>query len=299
MGGGGGDLVGLVSDNGGLSNVVGLDGQLVVDDGVGAGVSGHDGGGRVGGNGLGVDMGLVDNLLDGVDLVGGLDVDGTWNVIGDGVGDVLVDNDGALNGDGDVDGDINVVLVDLSNGDDVGLLGSDPGVGPHGGEGLGDGDGIGRGGSSWDGCGGDGGVSGGGNGQDGGGQGLDGNVVLGSGVLVGGSGLGDDLVMALDVLVAGLDLLVSGVHGLVTDNTELGVGGLYSGSTGVAVMGLTNGDGGGDGAADHAVVDKTGGMTGVTGVANVTHGGSAGHARGKGKGDHKSEIGRASCRERV
>ena len=154
VGGGGGDLVGLVSDNGGLSNVVGLDGQLVVDDGVGAGVSGHDGGGRVGGNGLGVDMGLVDNLLDGVDLVGGLDVDGTGNVIGDGVGDVLVDNDGALNGDGDVDGDINVVLVDLSNGDDVGLLGSDPGVGPHGGEGLGDGDGIGRGGSSWDGCGG-------------------------------------------------------------------------------------------------------------------------------------------------
>ena len=50
---------------------------------------------------------------------------------------------------------------------------------------------------------------------------------------------------------------------------------------------MTNGDGGRDGAADHAVVDKTGGMTGV---ANVTHGGSAGHARGKGKGDLRSKY---------
>merc|ERR1719209_2021492 len=39
---------------------------------------------------------------------------------------------GALNRDGDMDGHVNVVVLDLNLGDDVGLLRGDPGVGPHG-----------------------------------------------------------------------------------------------------------------------------------------------------------------------
>lgn len=267
-----------VSDNGGLGNVVGLDSQLVVNNGVGLGVGGHDRGGGVGSNGLSVDMGLVDDLLDGMDLVGLGNVDGTGNVIGDGVGDVLVDNDLTLDGDGDMDGHINVVLVDLGDGDNVGLLGSDPGVGPDGGKGLGDGHGVSGGGTGGNRGGGDGSIGSGGSGQDWSGQGLDADVVLGGGGLVGGGGLGNDLVVALDVLVAGLDLLEAGVHGLGADNTVLGVGGDLSGSGGVAVVGLVGGHGTGHGLAEVGSADGTG-------VAEVANAGGAGDAGNKGEGD--------------
>merc|ERR550519_2585031 len=132
---------GVAGDGGNVSNSVLNVGRLDTDgdmDGFvdGGGVSGNDGLGRVDVVGGVVDVGGLDNLLDGVDLVGSGDGDspGHSNLVGG--GHVLVHNDLTLNRDGDMDGDINVVVLDIDLGDDVGLLGSDPGVGPHGSEDL-------------------------------------------------------------------------------------------------------------------------------------------------------------------
>merc|ERR1711936_1298198 len=120
-----GNDVGLLSVHG---NVDGL-----VDWG---GVGSDDGLLVVGGVGGVVHMGGLDDLLDGVHLVRGRHGHGTGN--GDLVRgrDVLVHNHGALNGDGHMDGHVNVVVLDLNLRDDVGLLRGDPGVGPHRGEDL-------------------------------------------------------------------------------------------------------------------------------------------------------------------
>merc|ERR1719291_1681290 len=100
-----GDDVGLLSVHG---NVDGL-----VDWG---GVGGDGGLLVVGGVGGVVNMGGLNDLLDGVDLVRGSHGDGTGNrdlVRGR---DVLVHNHGALNGDRHMDGDVNVVVLDLNLG---------------------------------------------------------------------------------------------------------------------------------------------------------------------------------------
>merc|ERR1712106_406319 len=87
----------------------------------------NSGGGHVG-NGRGLSVG------NSGDDVGLLSVHGTGD--GDLVrgSNVLVHNNGALNGNGHMDGHVNVVVLDLDLGDDVGLLRGDPGVGPHRGE---------------------------------------------------------------------------------------------------------------------------------------------------------------------
>merc|ERR1719210_1354638 len=120
------------------------DGGGGVDSGDGSGVDsggnsvsnvlGDNRGGRVGGVGGVVDMGLLNDLLDRVDLVGlgHMDGPGHLNVVG--LGHVLGHDDLPLNGDGDMDGHVNVVLVDLELGHDLGLDRGDLGVGPDRGE---------------------------------------------------------------------------------------------------------------------------------------------------------------------
>merc|ERR1719430_93011 len=104
----------------------------------GGSMGNSDRGGNMGSVGLGVggvvDNGLLNNLVDVVNLVGGSDRDGTGNLNSVGLGNLLGNNDLSLNGDGDLDGDINIVLVDLELGNNVGLDGGDLGVGSYGGE---------------------------------------------------------------------------------------------------------------------------------------------------------------------
>jgi len=90
--------------------------------------------GRVGLVSSMVDMRGLYNLLDGVDLVGSGNWDGTWdgNVIRS--SDMLVDSDDTLNRGWDMDRDINIVLLYIDLRDDVGSLRSDPGVSPDRGE---------------------------------------------------------------------------------------------------------------------------------------------------------------------
>merc|ERR1711863_89209 len=81
-------------------------------------------------------MGGLHDLLDRVHLVRGRHGNGTGHRDLVRLRDVLVNNHSALNRDGDMDGNVDIVVLDLNLGDDAGLLRGDPGVGPHGSEDL-------------------------------------------------------------------------------------------------------------------------------------------------------------------
>merc|ERR1719209_2139644 len=184
-------------------------------------VSGDDRGGGVVGVSGSVDVGLLNHLVDGVNLVGSGNRHsaGHGNLIGG--GHVLVDNDLTLDGDGHVHGHINVVLVHLQLGHDVGLDRGDSGVGAHGGSNLPDGDGVSGSRSSGDGGRGDDSLRGRHMGKARGGQGTGLNQVLGLTGNIRAGGLGDHLLVGLHILVAGLHLLGADLHGLVADNSIL------------------------------------------------------------------------------
>jgi len=226
-----GDDVGLLSVHG---NVDGL-----VDWG---GVGGDDGLLVVGGVGGVVHMGGLDDLLDGVHLVRGRHGHGTGD--GDLVRgrNMLVHNHGALNGNGHMDGHVNVVVLDLNLGDDVGLLRGDPGVGPHRGEDLLLDNGVSRGRASRDRCRGDGSHVGGSVRDDRGRQRTGLGQGLGSSSDVAGGRLGNDLLTSRDVGVTSDHAGVSGLHNLAADNSVLGVLLNHWGASGVGLVGLASDD---------------------------------------------------------
>ena len=257
-----GDDVGLLSVHG---NVDGL-----VDWG---GVGGDDGLLVVGGVGGVVNMGGLNDLLDGVDLVRGSNRDGPGDRDLIGLGNVLVHNDGALNGDGDMDGHVNVVVLDLNLGDDVGLLRGDPGVGPHGSKDLLLDNGVSGGGTSGNRRGRDGSHIGSSLGDDGRRQRAGLSQGLGGSSHVAGGGLGDDLLAGWDMGVASDHAGVSGLDNLASDDSILGVLLNNRGTSGVGLVGLSGDNGGrGNGATvgNSGSVGHTGdlGGTGVAGVAN-------------------------------
>merc|ERR1712045_655183 len=263
--GGAVDDVGLLSVHG---NVDGL-----VDWG---GVGGDDGLLVVGGVGGVVHMGGLNDLLDGVDLVRGSHGDGTGNrdlVRGR---DVLVHNHGALNGDRHMDGDVNVVVLDLNLGDDVGLLRGDPGVGPHGSEDLLLDNSVSRGRASRDRCRGDGSHVGGSVRDDRGSQRAGLGQGLGSSSDVAGGRLGNDLLTSRDVGVTSDHAGVSGLDNLASDNSVLGVLLNHSGASGIGLVGLTSDDwgrGNGGTLGNSGAMGDTNvlGGAGVAGVANGGH----------------------------
>jgi hypothetical protein len=260
-----GDDVGLLSVHG---NVDGL-----VDWG---GVGGDDGLLVVGGVGGVVNMGGLNDLLDGVDLVRGSHGDGTGNrdlVRGR---DVLVHNHGTLNGDRHMDGDVNVVVLDLNLGDDVGLLRGDPGVGPHGSEDLLLDNSVSRGRASRDRCRGDGSHVGGSVRDDRGSQRAGLGQGLGSSSDVAGGRLGNDLLTSRDVGVTSDHAGVSGLDNLASDNSVLGVLLNHSGASGIGLVGLTSDDwgrGNGGTLGNSGAMGDTDvlGGAGVAGVANGGH----------------------------
>merc|ERR1719153_1649979 len=202
-----------------------------------------------------VHVGSLDDLLDGVDLVRG--------------------HGRALNGDGDMDGHVNVVVLDLNLGDDVGLLRGDPGVGPHGSKDLLLDNGVSGGGTSGNRRGRDGSHIGSSLGDDGRRQRAGLSQGLGGPSHVAGGGLGDDLLAGWDMGVASDHAGVSGLDNLASDDSILGVLLNNGGTSGVGLVGLS-GDNRGRG--NRATVGNSGsvghtGDLGGTGVAGVANGG--------------------------
>ena len=257
-----------------VGNVVldGLDGHIdgLVD---GDGVGGDDGLLVVGGVGGVVHMGGLNDLLDGVHLVGGGHRDGAGHGHVVGGGHVLVHDDLTLDGDGDVDGQVNVVVGDLDLGDDVGLLGGDPGVGPHGSKDPLLDNSVSGGGTSGNRRGRDGSHIGSSVGDDGRRQRAGLSQGLGGSSHVAGGGLGDDLLAGWDMGVASDHAGVSGLDNLASDDSILGVLLNNGGTSSVGLVGLSGDNGGrGNGATvgNSGSVGHTGdlGGTGVAGVAN-------------------------------
>ena len=261
--------VGNTVDNVGLLSVHGnVDG--LVDWG---GVRGDNWLLVVGGVGGVVHMGGLHDLLDGVHLVRGRHGNGTGHRDLVRLRDVLVNNHSALNRDGDMDGNVNVVVLDLNLGDDVGLLRGDPGVGPHGSKDLLLDNGVSGGGTSGNRRGRDGSHIGSSLGDDGRRQRAGLSQGLGGSSHVAGGGLGDDLLAGWDMGVASDHAGVSGLDNLASDDSILGVLLNNGGTSGVGLVGLSGDNGGrGNGATvgNSGSVGHTGdlGGTGVAGVAN-------------------------------
>jgi len=274
---------GHVGDGGSLGvgnsgNDVGLLGVHRHVDGLvdGGGVGGHDGLLVVGGVGGVVHVGSLNDLLDGVDLVRGSNRDGPGDRDLIGRGNVLVHNDGALNGDGDMDGHVNVVVLDLNLGDDVGLLRGDPGVGPHGSKDPLLDNSVSGGGTSGNRRGRDGSHIGSSVGDDGRRQRAGLSQGLGGSSHVAGGGLGDDLLAGWDMGVASDHAGVSGLDNLASDDSILGVLLNNGGTSSVGLVGLSGDNGGrGNGATvgNSGSVGHTGDLGG-TGVAGVANGGN-------------------------
>ena len=210
-----------------------------------------DRGGDLSISGLGVggmmDMGLLNNLLDRVNLVGSRDSNGPGDLNGVGLGNMLGDKDLSLNGNRDIDGDINVVLVDLELRNNVGLDRGDSGVGPKRSKDLLLDNSINWGRSSWDGCGRDSGGIRSNVGDNRGGKSSGLNKVLGSSSSVGGGRLGDNFLSGLDILVSCLNGLGSNLDGLMSYNSILNMVLHNSRSGSIGVLGLSDSNRGMDG----------------------------------------------------
>ena len=264
--------VGNTVDNVGLLSVHGnVDG--LVDWG---GVRGDNWLLVVGGVGGVVHMGGLHDLLDGVHLVRGRHGNGTGHRDLVRLRDVLVNNHSALNRDGDMDGNVDIVVLDLNLGDDVGLLRGDPGVGPHGSEDLLLDNGVSRGRASrnrrrWDGS-----HIRGSMGDDRRRQRAGLSQGLGSSSNVAGGRLGDDLLTSRNMGVASDHAGVPGLHNLASDNSVLGVLLNHWGASGVGLVGLpgdnrgrgNRGTVGNSGSVGHTNVL---GGTSIAGVANSGH----------------------------
>jgi len=182
-----------------------------------------DGNGLVDSDMVLVNDGSLDNLLDRVDLVGLGNGIGLGNLNGVGFGNMFLDNDFSLNGDGDSNGDLDGVFVNLELGFDSGHLGSDDRVGPDGSLDFGDGNGISGCGSLVGGWWGDGSIRGRGSRDDGGREGNSALRSLGGFSNVGISGGLVDLSM-LSVTDSSLDTLGSNLDSSVSDNFVVGLG---------------------------------------------------------------------------
>merc|ERR1712055_671200 len=219
----------------------------------GGGVRSDDSLGRVDVVGGVVDVGGLNNLLDGVDLVGGGNGNSTGNSDLVRGGHMLIHDDLTLDGNGNMDGDVNVVVLYIDLGDDVGLLGSDPGVGPHGSEDLLLDHGVSRSGSLVGGSRGD-------------GSNVGGSVRdHGRASNAGYSGLGDGFNSGNSVLVSTNNGDLSSLHNLVSDNSVLNTVLNNGSSSSVGVVGLAYNSGG---RSHRGTVSHSGASSVSTGCGN-------------------------------
>merc|ERR1719410_2053908 len=204
------------------------------------GMSSHNSLGGVSLNCGVVNMRGLNDLLDGVDLVGSWDRDSTGN------GDLvwlgnMVDLDNLTgNGTWDSNRDINVVLLYVQLWDNVGDLRSDPGVGSDGSSDLGLDYGVNWSRTSWDRGRRNGSIWCWGSRDDWGWESLGLNEVLGSSGNIGGSGLRDGFLSGNNVVVASNNLLDSGLNSPVSNNSIFNMVLNYCRSSSIRMMSLSN-----------------------------------------------------------
>ena len=145
----------------------------------GGGMSGHNSVGRVSLNCGVVDVRGLNDLLDGVNLVGSWDWDSTWDSNLIRLGDMGDLDDLTGNGTWDSNWDINIVLLDIDLWDNVGILGGDSGVSSDGSKDSLLDNGVSGSRASWDRCRGDGSIRCWGSRDDWSGKGNGVNKVLG------------------------------------------------------------------------------------------------------------------------
>jgi hypothetical protein len=179
------------------------------------------GNGLVNGDVVLVNDGGLDNLLDGMDLVGLGNGIGLGNLNGVRFGNMFLNDDFSFDGDGDGNRDLDGVFVYLKLGFDAGHLGCDDRMGSDGGLDFGDGDGISWGGSLVGRCWGDGSIRS----NSGNDRGSDWDSAFGS--LGGFSNVGVCRGLAdlgvLSVGMASLDSLGSNLDGAVSNDLVCGV----------------------------------------------------------------------------
>merc|ERR1719153_1729607 len=203
-------------------------------------VSSHDSLAGVSLDGGMVDVGSLNDFLDGVNLVGSWDMDGTWdgNLIRLGnVGDL---DDLTGNGTWDSNGDINVVVLDIDLWNNVGDLRGDSGVGSDGSSDPLLNNGVSRSGSSWDRCGRDGSIRcwRSRDGWRGNGDSL--NDVLGSSGNIRMGRLGDGFLSSNGISVSSNNLLGSSLDGSMSNNSIFYMVLNHGGSSSIAMVSLSN-----------------------------------------------------------
>merc|ERR1719233_1592640 len=191
-----------------------------------------------------VDVGSLNDFLDGVNLVRSWDMDGTWdgNLVRLGnVGDL--DN---LTGNGtwDSNGDIDIVVLDVDFRDNVGDLRGDSGVGSDGSSDLGLDNGVSGSWASWDRCRGDGSIRCWGSRDSWRGKSNSLNEVLGCSSNIGVSRLRDGLLSSNGISMSSNNLLDSSLDSPLSNNSVLNTVLNYWGSSSIAVVGLSNNSGG-------------------------------------------------------
>merc|ERR1712106_565388 len=244
--------------------------------------------------GVGLVCGVVDvrglnDLLDGVNLVGSWDWDGTGNGNLIRLGDMLVDNDLTGNGTWDSNWDINVVFLDIDLWDDVGDLGSDSGVSSDWSGNSGLDNSVSRGRSSGNGSRGDGSIRCWCNGDGWWGKGNSVNKVLGSTSDIRSGRLRDGGLSSNSISVSSNNLLDSNLDGSLSNNSVFNTVLNYWGSSSIRVEGCSNNCGSGcNWGSNKATSISQTSMSYKTSMSIVSSGSTIGAGQ-KGKSDHKGK----------
>lgn len=221
----GSSIASMSNGNGGSSSIANMSNGRLVD-----------------GHVVFINDGSLDDVLDGVDLVGLRNGIGLGNLNGVRFGHVLFNNNFPFDGDGNGNGDLDGVFVNLKLGLDASHFGGDDGVSPDRGSNLLDSDGISGSGSLVGGCRRNSSIGSRGGGDDGG---CNGDGVLSglgglSNISVGG-GLADGGLLGISV--SSLDSLGANLDGSVSDDLMSSVSDSRTGMN-MFLDGVSNNSGG-------------------------------------------------------
>ena len=203
-------------------------------------VSSHDSLAGVSLDGGVVDVGSLNDFLDGVNLVRSWDMDGTWDGNLVRLGDVGDLDNLTGNGTWDSNGDIDIVVLHIDLWDNVGDLRGDSGVGSDGSSDLGLDNGVNGSWASWDRCRGDGSIRCWGSRDGWRGKSNSLNEVLGCSSNIGVGRLGDGLLSSNGISMSSNNLLDSSLDSPLSNNSVLNTVLNYWGSSSIAVVGLSN-----------------------------------------------------------